>query len=131
PELAMGARDPGWVDRVQHSLTPQERKALLISVLLQASQILRQAANRYERMDAETLDKLFNQEQLGLVSINQMQLERLQYRVAGLRELIAREAVLFPNLTEESRAPDVVMMAALPLFWEAAEFAESGEEMEG
>lgn len=119
-ELVMSARDPWWVERAAQSLTPQERKSLLISVFLRAAQLLRQAAQRYERMDAEAFDNLFNQQQLGMISINQMDRERLRFRVAGLRELIAREAALFPDTPEGSGAPDVVVMAALPFFWDSA-----------
>src|SRR5207302_10542218 len=114
-ELMMGMRDPGWVDRAVRPLTPKERKALVISLFLRAAQILRQAAQRYERMDAETLDILFSQQQLGMVSINQMNRERLQFRIAGLRELVTREAALFPDTTDGDGAPDMVVMAALPL----------------
>jgi DNA-binding transcriptional ArsR family regulator len=130
-ELMMSTRDPEWVDRVLRSLTSQERKALLISLFLRAAQILHQAAQRYERMDAETLDKLFSQLQQGMISINQMNHERLRYRVAGLRELIAREAVLFPDTPEEGDASDVVVMAALPFFWDAAALDELGEQVKG
>ncbi|HEX5157429.1 MAG TPA: helix-turn-helix domain-containing protein [Ktedonobacterales bacterium] len=130
-ELVMGTRDPEWVERVARSLTPQERKVLLISLFLQASQILRQAAQRYERMDAETLDTLFSQRQVGMVSINQMDRERLQFRVDGLRELMAREAMLFPEDAEGDGAPDVVVMATLPFFWDVGAVGDSEEQADG
>jgi DNA-binding transcriptional ArsR family regulator len=119
-ELAMGARDPGWLDRVQRTLTSAERKALLISLFLRAAQMLRRAARRYEEMDAEALDDLINQQQLGMLSINQMSRERFLYRLAGLRELIAREAELFPDADGEIGATDAVVMAGLPLFWDTS-----------
>jgi hypothetical protein len=37
---------------------------------------------RYEEMDAEALDSLVNQQQLGMLSINQMHRERYLYRLA-------------------------------------------------
>jgi len=116
--LVMGARGPGWLDRAQRTLTLAERKALIISVCLRTAQMLRRAARRYEEMDAAALDDLFNRQQLGIFSINQMQRERFVYRLAGLRELIAREAELFPEGGGELEATDVVLMAGLPFFWE-------------
>jgi DNA-binding transcriptional ArsR family regulator len=116
-ELSASTRDHGWVDRVQRTLTPEERKALFISMCLSMAQMLRHAARRYERMDAEELDAVVHQEQLGMLSINHVSEERLRHRLAGLRELIAREAELFPDEAQATSYMHVVLMAALPLLW--------------
>jgi DNA-binding transcriptional ArsR family regulator len=117
-ELVLSPRDPGWIDRAQQTLTVEERKAVLINLLLWASQIIRQAALRYERMDANALDDLFGHLQEGMVSINSMHRDRLQYRLAALRELLAREVELFPETEDETNPPNIVIMAGLPLFWD-------------
>lgn len=130
-DLLMERRDPGWVDRVRQSLTLEERKAFFISLFLQAAQTLRQAAQRYERMDAAQLDALFSQQQLGMLSINWMGRERLRYRLEELRKLIAREAELFPDAEEERGTTDIVVMAGLPLFWDPTLRSDPDEQEVG
>lgn len=130
-ELVLSPRDPWWMDRASQSLTAEERKAVLISMLLWASQILRQAAQRYEHMDPKALDDLFGHLQVGMISINSMHRDRLQYRLAALRELLAREAVLFPETEGETNPTNIVIMAGLPLFWDFTLPGETDSPTEG
>jgi DNA-binding transcriptional ArsR family regulator len=130
-ELVLSPRDPWWIDRASQSLTAEERKAVLISMLLWASQIFRQAAQRYERMDPKALDDLFGRLQVGMISINSMHRDRLQYRLAALRELLAREAVLFPETEDETNPTNIVIMAGLPLFWDFTLLGETDSQTEG
>jgi DNA-binding transcriptional ArsR family regulator len=129
-ELVLSPRDPWWIDRASQSLTAEERKAVLISMLLWASQIFRQAAQRYERMDPKALDDLFGRLQVGMISINSMHRDRLQYRLAALRELLAREAVLFPETEDETNPTNIVIMAGLPLFWDFTLLGETDSQTE-
>jgi hypothetical protein len=81
---------------------------------------LSQAAQRYQSMDAEALDELISQQQLGMLSINHVSRERLQYRLDRLREPITREAEQFPDTGGGIGFTDIVVMAGLPFFWEAS-----------
>lgn len=130
-DLVLSPRDPWWVDRAQQSLTAEDRKAVLISLLLWAAQIFRQAARRYEQMDPEALDDLFGRLAVGMLSINSMHRDRLQYRLAALREVLAREAELFPDTEDETNPSNIVIMAGLPLFWDFTLLGETEGQREG
>ncbi|GEM_PF-1951213 len=121
--------DPDWVDRTQAEMTPQERKELLIHMCLIMAHLLRQAARRYEAMDANQLDQLSYQQQLAMLSINKASRERLGYRLTLLREVLSQEEETFPGERNNSFRTDLVLMAGLPSLWdEAGEDAEAPGE---
>lgn len=117
PETRAAIRlDPLWLDRAQSSLTAEDRKSILVSLCLTMAHMLRQAARRYEEMDAETLDGLTVDQQLVMMSIDELSRERLQFRLEGIREVLAREAERFAD--EQSPPTDLAIMAALPALWD-------------
>jgi len=119
PELlAAIPRDPQWLDRAQAPLTPQDRKALFIGLCLTLAHLLLRAARRYEAMDAEALDRLINEQQFGMLSINTMGRERLTRRLAALRDVQREEAEGQAEEADSEAATNVVLMAALPLLWD-------------
>jgi hypothetical protein len=69
-------------------------------------------------MDAETLDRLAIDQELVMMSINELSRERLQFRLEGIRELLAREAEKFAG--ETSEPTDLVVIAGLPALWDEA-----------
>lgn len=121
--LAVLGTDPEWFDRVQDTLTAEDRKELIVALCLTMAQMLQRAARRYAAMDAHALLDLIHERKLGMLSINLMGRERLEERVRSLREMLLEEHEA--GLTEPRQADsdaterpqNVVLMAALPLLW--------------
>ena len=119
--------DPEWLDKMQVSLTAADRKALFTGVCMTMAQLLMRAARRYEAMDDDAFDQLVYQRQLGMASINNMRRDKLERRLATLRDMLAKEqaddrAGAEASEASASEAPsaerDTVLMAGLPLFWD-------------
>lgn len=117
--------DPEWLDKMQVSLTAADRKALFTGVCMTMAQLLMRAARRYEAMDDDAFDQLVYQRQLGMASINNMRRDKLERRLATLRDMLAKEQAddrAAVEASEASEAPsaerDTVLMAGLPLFWD-------------
>ncbi|HET9109265.1 MAG TPA: winged helix-turn-helix domain-containing protein [Ktedonobacterales bacterium] len=119
--------DPEWLDKMQVSLTAADRKALFTGVCMTMAQLLMRAARRYEAMDDDAFDQLVYQRQLGMASINNMRRDKLERRLATLRDMLAKEqaddrAGAEASGASASEAPsaerDTVLMAGLPLFWD-------------
>jgi DNA-binding transcriptional ArsR family regulator len=117
PELRQAAEDPGWLDRTQSTMTPQERQALVIGMCLTMAHRLQLAARRYGAMNAETFDRMAHTEELLLVSVNDMGRDRLVARLRALRAMLQREYEELPPSAESAPQTDMVLMAALPAIW--------------
>jgi DNA-binding transcriptional ArsR family regulator len=116
--LAILGRDPVWFDRVGATLTAEDRKELLIAMCLTMSQLLQRAARRYGSMDPEALEDLFSRRGLGMLSINEMSMERLEARLSSLRAIQSDEHEAGLDQPDPNNLPQhVVLMAGLPLLW--------------
>lgn len=119
--------DPEWLDKMQVTLTAADRKALITGMYMTMAQLLMRAARRYQAMDDDTFDELIYHQRLGMASINNLELPKLQRRLASLRGMLADERATDAAATSEAaksasevgRAPqNTVLMAALPLIWD-------------
>lgn len=124
PDLqAMVSSDPEWLDRIQQELTAEDRKQLFIGMCLTMAQLLQRAARRYAAMDTQAFDTLTHQRMLGMLSISEMRMERLESRLKALREALRQEHEA--GLTDDEpvdgamREPPyhVALMAGLPFLW--------------
>ena len=121
--LGIAGKDPEWLDRVQATMTVEDRKELIVGMCLTMAQLLQRAARRYEAMDAEALDALIRQRGLGMLSMNEMGRKRLEWRLKALRDVLRQEyeaGFMEPRSEGEgtSETPrDMVLMAGLPLLW--------------
>jgi DNA-binding transcriptional ArsR family regulator len=123
PELREAVRgDPGWIDRIQGSMTAQDRQALFVGMCLTMAQALHRAARRYEAMDAEAFDEQVLQRSLGMISINEMGRSRLQRRLKALRDILRAEREADAHAPNDAgldeAQEDVVLIASLPYFWD-------------
>ena len=118
PQLRRATEDPNWLDRTQATMTPEERKALVIGMCLMMAHRLQRAARRYEAMDADTFDQLAHTQQLLMISVNDMGRERLVARLDGLRAMLQREYEEQPWSRNPSLESDMVLMAGLPNIWD-------------
>jgi DNA-binding transcriptional ArsR family regulator len=110
--------DPIWYDEVQKTMTTEDRRAVIVSVCLTMAHLLRQAARRYEEMDAEELDRYARAQQLIMLSIGELSRDRLQFRLNGLRHMLLQEN---EELQKEPSPPtDLVLFASLPALWNGA-----------
>jgi DNA-binding transcriptional ArsR family regulator len=120
PDLrAVVTRDPDWLDRTQATLTPAERQELMVGMCLNMAQLLQRAAQRYAQMDAEKFDHMAREQQLLMLSINEVSRKRLQARLQTLSKVLRdeHESGLW---NQEGGTPhsDMVLMAGLPLLWD-------------
>jgi DNA-binding transcriptional ArsR family regulator len=124
PELNAALRlDPTWFGEVQHTMTAEDRQALLVGVYLTMANVLRQAARHYGEMDAETLDRSFQRDHLNMTMINRVSREHLHARLEGIRTVLENTDRQFAE--DLSPRLDVMLLAALPSWWDAG--AESAE----
>ncbi len=85
---------------------------------LTMSQLLQRAARRYGAMDPEAMDDLFSRRGLGMLSINEMSMERLEARLSSLRAIQHQEHEAGLDQPDPKNLPQhVVLMAGLPLLW--------------
>ena len=117
--------DPEWLDKMQVSLTAADRKALFTGMCMTMAQLLMRAARRYEGMDDDAFDELVFQRQLGMASVNNLRLDKLERRLASLRAMLSKEQAAdraeAEAKEEAAAAPaprNVVLLAALPLIWD-------------
>lgn len=122
PELrALLGKDPTWLERAQVGLTDEDHQDLFIGMCLTMAQLLQRAARRYAKMDAQEFKQVILQPKLGMLSINDMGQERLESRLQSLRQIQQQEHEQgFAEEGESYQRPQhVVLMAALPLIWQA------------
>lgn len=120
PELQSALKTaPKWLDQIMSTATSEDRKEMLISICITMAHLLHRAARRYRAMDAAELDRMAYQQQLAMVSINEMSRDQFTARLAGLRELLASEEERYA--TNDAATTDVVLIATLPLLWERPE----------
>lgn len=103
--------DPEWLDRIQEAMDAEGHKAVLISMCLTAAEVLKQAARRYEMLDAETLEGVARTQQLVMVSVNRLTRDGLRKRLVKLREVFEEGEM---SDSESDAAEDFVLMVALP-----------------
>jgi DNA-binding transcriptional ArsR family regulator len=124
PDIRAAMRlDREWFDRVQPAMTAEDRKEVLITLCLTMAHLLRQAARRYQDMDAESFDQLAHEQQLVMLSINEISRERLKFRLQALGEVLEEEQKEFP--THPSPPTDLVLIASLPAMWDISEDEET------
>lgn len=114
--LAALQMDPEWFDEALSTMTAEDRKALLVSMCVTMAHLLLRAAQRYQSMEAAELDTLAREQQLSLVSINEVSRAHLKARLTALREILVQEQDQFPQ--EDPGSTDVILMAGLPSLWE-------------
>lgn len=116
PQILAALRlDPEWYERVRESLTVEDRQAIIVSICMTMSHLLRQAARDFEGMDATTLDRYVREERLVMLSINRVSREQLTSRLAILRDALTEEDREFAE--DLSPQSDLMLIAALPLLW--------------
>lgn len=109
--------DPGWYDQSREGRSAEDRKSIVISLLQTMAHLLRQAARDYEALDAETFDDQIRDDAVIMLSLNRIGRPELESRVGVLRQLLESEAREFAG--EGTPRTDLMLMAALPLFWNA------------
>jgi DNA-binding transcriptional ArsR family regulator len=128
PEIRSALQaDPEWLDHATSSMTPEDRKAIMISMCITMAHLLHRAARRYGAMDPVELDTLARDKHLAMMSINEVSRPRLEARLAAIREVMARESEQFVD--EDSDTTDVVLIATLPLLWEEPAIARDSKVM--
>lgn len=116
PETRAALRlDPGWYDQGREGATAEDRKTIVVSLLQTMAHLLRQAARDYEALDAETLDEQIRTEAVVMLSLNRIGRAELESRLAAIRTLLESESREFAK--DSSPRTDLMLMAALPLFW--------------
>lgn len=71
-------------------------------------------------MDAETLDRIAYQQQLGMSSVTRLDRVSYQRYLVVLRDLVVREHAILAAEGERGDATDAVLISALPMLWEDA-----------
>jgi DNA-binding transcriptional ArsR family regulator len=104
--------DPGWYDPAHETLTLEDRQSSVVSFCLTMSHLLRRAAQEYQEMDPETLDRHAREQQLMMFSISRISREELKARLQTI------QLALFDGDSEwaEDLKPrtDLLLIAGLP-----------------
>jgi DNA-binding transcriptional ArsR family regulator len=113
PEIRAVLRlDPEWFRRTQDTLSPEERQLFIVSVCLAMSHCLRRAAQEYQELDPQTLDRYVREDKLVLLSLNRISREHLEYRLDALRRVLEEEGKQFAE--DLGPRTDLMVIAGLP-----------------
>ncbi|NMP24446.1 hypothetical protein, partial [Sulfobacillus harzensis] len=112
--LTAAFSDPGWLDRAQANLTPDDRQALWCAMLMASGQMLVRAAKQYQAMDATTWESLVRNGATGMISMRVLGEEQYRDNLRTLRDTVVNQE---EKSTEGGRY--VLLISALPGIWDA------------
>jgi DNA-binding transcriptional ArsR family regulator len=91
PELAR-LRDPGWLDRVQETMSPAERQAVWVAMCAHAGHLMIRAATRFAALDPDDYERLVYGPAMGMVSIQTLPTAWYEENLARARTIANRDA---------------------------------------
>jgi DNA-binding transcriptional ArsR family regulator len=104
------------VDRTMKAASPEERRAIYVSHLAMAANILARSAEYVARMDLDEFDEEFGRQRLGMVGFGPLSRDRYRQQLEAARSQIAAVQWESPGDTASNgeERSDLIVLAFLP-----------------
>ena len=104
------------VDRTMKAASPEERRAIYVSHLAMAANILARSAEHVARMDLDEFEEEFSRQRLGMVGFGPLSRESYRQQLEAARAQIAAVQWGSPGDTASSseQRSDLIVLAFLP-----------------
>jgi DNA-binding transcriptional ArsR family regulator len=123
PELQAALRlDQEWYQRVGPTLTPEDQRALTISLCLTMSELLRRAARNTRTPEQESLSAFLDDRRQHLLSMNRLSPAQMRDRLERMRLVLQDEDRAWAEETDART--DLFLMAGLPGMFVAEDAGE-------